>query len=363
MGVDAQYGRVVMALRILHVMAGAATGGAEIFFLDAVCALHEAGFEQAVVTRGNAPHRLAELRKRNIRTELTSFNRMWRWTSDSVIDGLVKSFKPDLIQYWMGRAGTFAKPRDVPQLGWYGGYYATDRFRHCDFHVGVSHDIVRHIVSQGVPENRAATLHTFAAFTPAPAVARSEFDTPDGVPLFLALARLHWKKGLDNLLDAMAQVPGAYLWIAGDGPLEKELKVQTARLGLDDRVRFLGWRNDREALLAAADICVFPSRYEPFGTVTVEAWASGTPLIATAAQGPRAYVTHGEDGLLVPVDDTDALAAAMNRLAADPALRVRLVENGMASYEKGFTKAVYQHEAARIFQQVIAAHAAMTAPA
>lgn len=342
--------------RILHVMAGAATGGAEIFFLDAVCALHDAGFVQAVVTRDRSPHRLQTLAARQIRTEIASFNRLWRWPTERKIDTLVKTFEPDVIQYWMGRAGTYARPRDVPQLGWYGGYYATDRFRHCDFHVGVSHDIVRHIVSQGVPETRAATLHTFAAFTPAPPVARADFDTPEDATLFLSLARLHWKKGLDVLLDALVLVPGAYLWVAGDGPLESELKSQAERLGLNDRVRFLGWRTDREALLAAADIVVFPSRYEPFGTVTIEAWAAGIPLIATAAQGPRAYINDGLDGLLVPVDNTQALAKAMSVLARDGDLRALLVKHGMESYLKGFTKDVFQREAAGIFERTIAAH-------
>ena len=90
----------------------------------------------------------------------------------------------------------------------------------------------------------------------------------------LALARLHEKKGLDTLLDATAKVPGLYVWIAGEGPLEAELKAHCTRLGLDDRVRFLGWRNDRGALLAASTFVAFPSRYEPFGTVTVDAWAA-----------------------------------------------------------------------------------------
>lgn len=342
--------------RILHVIAGAATGGAEIFFLDAACALHEAGFPQAVVTRSNSHHRLAELAKRDIPVRHASFNRLWRWTTDGAIESTIKSFKPDLIQYWMGRAGSFARPRNIPQLGWYGGYYATDRFRHCDFHVGVSHDIVRHIIAQGVPETRAATLHTFAAFTPAPPVPRKTFDTPDDATLFLSLARLHWKKGLDVLLDALVLVPGAYLWIAGDGPLESELKSQAERLGLNERVRFLGWRTDREALLAAADIVVFPSRYEPFGTVTVEAWAAGVPLVATAAQGPRAYINDGLDGLLVPVDNTQALAKAMSLLAGDGDLRALLVKHGTESYLNGFTKEVYQREAGKIYERTIAAH-------
>ena len=76
-------------------------------------------------------------------------------------------------------------------------------------------------------------------------------------------------------------------------------------------MRFLGWRTDRGALLRAADICVLPSRWEPFGTVMLEAWAAGTPLVAAASQGPAALIEDGGNGLLVPVDDVAALAAAV----------------------------------------------------
>ena len=132
--------------------------------------------------------------------------------------------------------------------------------------------------------------------------------------MLLALSRLHEKKGLDVLLRALAELPGCVAWIAGDGPLEADLKALAARLGVADRVRFLGWRSDRGALLKAADICVLPSRWEPFGTVMLEAWAAGTPLVAAASQGPSALIEDGGNGLLVPVDDAPALAAAIRRL-------------------------------------------------
>ena len=102
---------------------------------------------------------------------------------------------------------------------------------------------------------------------------------------------------LPLILDAAARLPDLFVWIAGEGPLEAELKAQCTRLGLDQRVRFLGWRNDRGALLAACDVVAFPSRYEPFGTVTVDACAASRPLVAADAVGPAAYVKDG-----VPLD-------------------------------------------------------------
>jgi glycosyltransferase involved in cell wall biosynthesis len=169
----------------------------------------------------------------------------------------------------------------------------------------------------------------------------------------LALARLHEKKGLDTLLDATAKVPGLYVWIAGDGPLEAELKAHCTRLGLDDRVRFLGWRNDRGALLAASTFVAFPSRYEPFGTVTVDAWAASRPLVAADAVGPAAYVVDGVNGLLIPKNNVDALANAMRRVMSEPGLASRLVAGGRASYEATFTRAAFVRDSLAFYERVV----------
>jgi glycosyltransferase involved in cell wall biosynthesis len=170
----------------------------------------------------------------------------------------------------------------------------------------------------------------------------------------VALARLHWKKGLDTLLEATAKVPGLYAWIAGEGPIASDLKVQCSKLGLDDRVRFLGWRNDRGALLAACTFVAFPSRYEPFGTVTVDAWAASRPLVAADAVGPAAYVENGVSGLLVPKDNADALAAAMSRVINEPGLAERLVKGGRAAYESQFTRAAFVRDSLAFYERVIA---------
>jgi glycosyltransferase involved in cell wall biosynthesis len=145
-------------------------------------------------------------------------------------------------------------------------------------------------------------------------------------------------KAHDVAIEALTQIPGAYLWIAGTGPLEAELKALAQTRGVADRVRFLGWRQDAGALYAAADLCLFPSRYEPLGNVVIQAWAHGLPVIAAASQGPSTLIVQGEDGLLVPVDDAPALAEAAKRLLANPALRQSMAEAGKRRVDKEFSE-------------------------
>ena len=121
--------------------------------------------------------------------------------------------------------------------------------------------------------------------------------------MLLTLSRLHEKKGLDILLAALAGLPAMHRLDRRRRPAGGQTQGAGAELGVADRVRFLGWRTDRGALLRAADVCVLPSRWEPFGTVMLEAWAAGTPLVAAASQGPAALIEDGANGLLVPVDD------------------------------------------------------------
>jgi glycosyltransferase involved in cell wall biosynthesis len=341
-------------MRVLHVMAGAREGGAENIMLEGVMALADAGVAQAVVTRADNEFRLKAFREKGIRVATASFNKLWPFATQGAIAKLIREFKPDVAEYWMGRAGEFAPASFRSRsIGWYGGYYKLVRFANCAWHVGLTKDLLRHIREQGVPENRAAIIHTYADFSGVPAADRAALNTPADAPVALALARLHEKKGLDTLLEATAKVPGLYVWIAGDGPLEAELKAHCTRLGLDDRVRFLGWRNDRGALLAASTFVAFPSRYEPFGTVTVDAWAASRPLVAADAVGPAAYVVDGVNGLLIPKNNVDALAAAMRRVLSEPGLASRLVAGGRASYEATFTRAAFVRDSLAFYERVV----------
>ena len=103
------------------------------------------------------------------------------------------------------------------------------------------------MAANGVAKERAHYVPTFPTIEHGPAVDRAALATPAGATVLLALSRLHEKKGLDVLLKALAELPDCLAWIAGDGPLEAELKGLAAKLGVAGRARFLGWRSDRGA--------------------------------------------------------------------------------------------------------------------
>lgn len=340
-------------MKVMHVMAGAPQGGAENIFLECALALAGAGVEQRAVIRPNNSYRVETLRSHGITVDTASFSKLIKSSTRKVIEKAASEFKPDIIQYWMGRAGVFAIEGPWINIAWYGGYYKLERFTKCDYHIGLTQDLFDHIVRQGVPEEKAKIIYTYAEFEDAEPTPRESLATPADAPVLLALARLHKKKAIDILLESMLQIPDAYLWVAGEGPIEAELKNQCASLGLDDRVRWLGWRDDRGSLLAACDVCVFPSRYEPFGTVTVDAWAAKTALVAAKAQGPKAYVTHGVDGLLAEIDDVDGLADAVNRVINEPGLREKLIEGGTRTFEEKFSKAVYVRDSLEFYGKIL----------
>jgi glycosyltransferase involved in cell wall biosynthesis len=326
-------------MRVLQIMTGAEHGGAETFFVDLVTALHRAGLEQRVLIKRHAA-RAARLREGGVVAGELPFNRWFDIGTAKTLRREIAAFRPDIVQTWMSRASSTTPSGPFVHVGWLGGYYPLKYFRRCHRLIGVTNDIVAHAVKSGWPEQRAHYLPTFSSDAPEPPARRSDLDTPEDAPLILALGRLHPNKAFDILLQAMEAVPQAYLWLAGEGPLRAKLEAQARQLNLMRRVRFLGWRPDRGALLASCDICVMPSRVEPFGTVMIEAWAYRKPLIAAAALGPRGLIKDGENGLLVPCDDVPALAAAILRLIAQPALAQHIAELGRRHFELEYTEPI-----------------------
>jgi len=268
-------------MKLLHIVAGAGQGGAETFCLDAVKALHDRGVEQVMIGRPH-PHYLEALQARGIRHYPLSFSPWLKYLQKKKIDALIQNERPDLIHSWMNRGASFTpKQQDIPVLGWFGGYYDLKNYGACDFYMGVTRDIVRHIKEASGRPDRAYLGHTFGTLEPAPKVLKSDYGIPEDAPMVLLLSRMHWKKGVDLLLDAARDLPGVYFLMAGDGPDLEKYKSMAAEFGVEDRAIFPGWCDNRAALLDIADLCVLPSRYEPFGTVIAEAWFAKTPLVAT----------------------------------------------------------------------------------
>ncbi len=342
-------------MRIFHLMAGKGNGGAETYAADMIIALQESGVTQRAVFHPQQA-RFSDLQQAGVDVLSRPLEkRPLRWLQRRAVASEITAFKPDLIHAWMRRGAELVPKVGVPAIGWFGGYYDPRHFAQCSHFIGVTPDIVTHQRTQGVASDRSFFVPTFPVLAmKGPAQDRAALSTPAGATVLLALSRLHPKKGLDTLLKGLAELPNCVLWLAGDGPLRPTLEAQAQSLGVRDRVRFLGWRDDRGALLEAADICVLPSRYEPFGTVMLEAWASDTPLVAAAAAGPAAYVRNGENGMLVAVDDARALASAIAQVAGDGALKAHIVAGGRATYEAQFTRPAVVQQMRSLYERIIA---------
>jgi len=334
-------------------MAGARHGGAEAFFSRLVPALARAGIEQRALMRGDA-RRLESLRTAGVPALPLRFGGALDLLTRRRIRREIHAFRPQIVLSWMSRAASMSPPGDgsFVHCGRMGGYYDLKYYRQCDHLIGNTPDIVAYLTSAGWPADRAHYLPNFVAAERKPAADRAQHQTPAEAPLLLALGRLHENKAFDVLLAALADVPQAYLWLAGSGPLEAALKRQAAQLGLERRVRFLGWQDDPAPLYAAADVVVCPSRTEPLGNVVIEAWAQERPLVAAAAAGPRQLIEPGGNGLLAPIDDAAALAEALHRVLSEPGLAMRLAAGGLERYERSFTEAAVVAQYLRFFQEV-----------
>lgn len=183
---------------------------------------------------------------------------------------------------------------------------------------------------------------------------RDELNLAETQPVIGIVGQLTPRKGQLELIRAFAKVveesPSALLLVAGaplfnrDHEYEQLLKDTSSQLGIGDRVRLLGARNDVGAIMQALDLLVINSSAEPFGLVALEAMASGTPVVAAACDGLAEIIEHGVDGWLVPTGDEETLVASIVSLSQEPALRAQLAEQGKKKVASRFSADRYVAE-------------------
>jgi glycosyltransferase involved in cell wall biosynthesis len=169
----------------------------------------------------------------------------------------------------------------------------------------------------------------------------------------LTVARLDPQKGYSYLLEAIQHVHDAIFVIAGDGPEKTALEVQADKLGIDDRVIFLGYRQDIPELLAGCDLFVLPSLYEGLPLSILEAMAAGKAVVATAVGGTPEAVLDGETGLLVPPSDPVALARAIREILSNPSLLRKMGATGRERVVREFSSATMVHRISHLYEELM----------
>lgn len=170
---------------------------------------------------------------------------------------------------------------------------------------------------------------------------RSRLGIADDAEVLLQIGRQEHQKGVDvfvRIVGRLADRPRLVGLHAGRrGAASNAIDAAVDALGVAERVRFLGHRDDVGDLLAAADVFVFPSRYEGLGGSLLEAMALGVPIVASDVPAIREIVERGPAGILVPTDDVEAFAAAVQSVLDDASVRAALGRRGREVFESTFT--------------------------
>lgn len=323
-----------------QIIGGRSLGGAELFYARLVSALHRRGHATwAVTVPGSliATELLADVPRIDI-----AMRGIWDWWARWKIQHIMHNKHLDIVQTYMGRATRLThlpagqRPIHIARLG---GYYEPRGYRHAHAWIVVSAGIGDHLIRHGFPHQRVFHITNFVTpNAPRSAIVlqqlRQNLAIPDDALIITAVGRLHPIKGFNDLLTAFATLPACihdrpvYLVVVGDGPLALPLRHQTNQLGIAERVRWPGWRDDAGDFQELADLCVCSSLQEGIGNVILEAWAHRRPVLATQTLGPAEIAVHEENAWLTPVSDPAALAGAMELLLRDEALRAELAARG-----------------------------------
>ncbi len=292
---------------------------------------------------------------------------------------------PDLVHshFWMsGRASLqAARPLGIPLVHTFhalgvvkkrhqgaldtsppGRVAAEERIaRRCDHVIATATDEVFELLRMGVDVRRVSVVPCGVDLELFRPVGPVEERTP-GRARIVVVSRLVQRKGVGNVISALAELPGVELVVAG-GPERAELgsdpeacrlAALADELGLADRVDFRGRvaREDLPALLRSADAAVCVPWYEPFGIVPLEAMACGVPVVASAVGGLLDTVVDGETGVLVPPRSPERLAEVLRELLADGEARERMGRAGVERTRARYSWGLVADQTLRVYESL-----------
>lgn len=341
-------------LKILHIPTDTALGGTERRFADFITASNPEHFRHILLTLkpiGIVGERLAES---GFEVESLNLNRTRAAVGAPALLRAIRHHKPDIVQTYLFGGNTAGRPAakiaGVPVV--VSGYASTDpwmRPHHIAADMASAKFATAHLANADavadsvvrrcrVPRASVEVIHTGRPIPESPA---SHDARADGTVVGIAAGRIHRAKGYDILIEALAQAdPRIRVKVAGAGPVVhgglssiQKLEEVAEKAGVADRIEFLDVRDDVDALMAASDFHVLPSRWEGLPGVLIEAMAMGLPSVASAVGGVSEALIDGETGFLAEPGDPESLAKCLNRIvAADratlgAAARRRAIEN------------------------------------
>ena len=353
-------------MKVLHLINTLSTGGAEMHLLTLCRYLKRKNVEIVVVCLREHVKDSRSLRLDFEEEAIRVINLQADSRYDSLFLGriarVLREERPDILHTHLPRAdfaGAFARVFH-PGLVWvcsvhaiysedWSGRWSLPLFdllwRRADVMVCISHAVREWLVGRGVPPDKARVIHYGiepAKFSEPRVNLREQWGLNDNAVVG-SIGRLELRKGHDLLIQAMPElcmrVPSARLLIAGHDPrgYGATLRRLIDRLGLEEKVRLVGFQNDVVSFLNALDVFAFASSSEGFGQVLVEAMAAAKPVVASKISPLTEIVVDGNTGLLVEPGDPTAFADAIMSLLKNPIERERMGLRGRERVKKFFT--------------------------
>lgn len=328
--------RAATPRRVLHVITPSHMSGAETQLVRLTCRMRDRGHFMPVLVKHDSPA-IKEMLARDFPVEPARIGGKANLLAIPTIARAARRHQVELLHthlstasWWSGWLEQFGGP---PSVGHVHGFTSAAWHRRQSHLIAVSGAVRDDLIDQGIPADRITVLHNALAaeeFQPTRTslAVRNEFGADARTPVIGSFGHMSLKKGYPELFDAMPHVikrfPATQFWIMGRGPLQAELEQKARAGGYLDNVRFAGFRRDAADIMHAIDVMALPSRREPCALVYVEAALAAKPIVACRAGGAPESIADGETGLLVPVNDHLAIAAAILTLLEDRTYAARL---------------------------------------
>ncbi len=344
-------------ITVLYFSNAPTRGGAEEHLLTLLRGLDRTYFRPLLA----CPHDLAETLRPDIPPDVEVFSLCLRRLSQAgsmlQLARILRDRQVKVLHSHLFYASVFASPigwacgvpvivetphvREDWRTGWLKSRFIVDRLagRFVTHYVAVSEANKHYLVERkGLPQEKISVIRNGSdvrRYRPeqlAPPNIKQSLGFGSEDPILMVIGRLEPQKGHRVLLAALPiirrEFPSARLVCVGEGSLHAELVKQARELGIDDAVRFVGFKNNVAEWLSLADFTVLPSFYEGLPLAAIESLAAGRPVVATAVDGSAEVVVDGKTGLTVPPGDHLALSEAICRLLREPELRKRMGRQG-----------------------------------
>lgn len=334
-------------IKTLHVIGSRRPGGAEGFYIRLLNALQQSGWQpEALLRHGSL---LANELDDSVKQHFAAMYSHWDGWSQRQVNRKIQHLQPQLVQTYMGRATRLTQLQNsaIVHIARLGGYYNLKAYLHADAWVVNTKKLRDYLIQNGFPATRVFHIYNFIDFPEHPVPeARLSGRIPEDAWVLLAVARLEPIKGIEYLLNAIAQLPitiagrPLHLVVLGDGFLKEELMQQARQLVIAERVHWAGWQRETAPYFQRADLVVFPSLLkEAFGNVIIESWSHQKPILTSESYGAYELCQHGVDAWCVPCANEDTLAHGIKLLLEDDQLRRELAEAGHQQARQKFNKA------------------------